>query len=486
MKVVREQTLYNHWGNSTSVITWFKNLEAKNNLSFMQFDIVEFYPSISEHLLTHAIDFAAQYMTLTQQEKQIIFQTKKTLLFNNGQTWVKKENKDFNVSMGSWDGAEVCEIVGLFLLSKLQHLALNVGLYRDDGLAVTKLKPRLAELEKKKVCKIMSEYGLKITATANAHSVNFLDLTLDLREDTYKPFMKPNDVPLYVHRQSNHPQTVLDNIPLSVNRRLSSNSSNEEIFNNSCKPFQEALKKSGYKFKLEYKPPEENNNKKSQHSRNITWFNPPFSMSVKTRIGEKFLKLLKKCFPSYHPLHKIINKNTVKISYRCMPNMKQEVSKHNWQVQKTREPGPGTEGCNCQDKDDCPLVGNCLARSVIYRAEVLEDNGTRNTYTGLTGNTFKERYYGHASSFRNRSKENSTTLSTHIWQLKNENKNYNIKWKIIDRGKIFNPTNRKCNLCLKEKYHIIFQPEGASLNKRSELFSACRHRRQKLLENVKD
>ena len=129
---------------------------------------------------------------------------------------------------------------------------------------------------------------------------------------------------------------------------------------------------------------------------------------------------------------------------------------------------------------------NRYNRSVIYRAEVLEDNGTRNTYTGLTGNTFKERYYGHASSFRNRSKENSTTLSTHIWQLKDENKNYNIKWKIIDRGKIFNPTNRKCNLCLKEKYHIIFQPEGASLNKRSELFSACRHRRQKLLENVKD
>ena len=89
---------------------------------------------------------------------------------------MKKENKDFNVSMGSWDGAEVCEIVGLFLLSKLQHLALNVGLYCDDGLAVTKLKLILKlKLEKKKVCKIMSECGLKITATAIAHTVNFLD-----------------------------------------------------------------------------------------------------------------------------------------------------------------------------------------------------------------------------------------------------------------------------------------------------------------------
>ena len=58
--------------------------------------------------------------------------------------------------MGSWDGAEVCEIVGLFLLSRLQHLSINVGLYRDDGLAVTDLRPRLAELEKKKICNIMS------------------------------------------------------------------------------------------------------------------------------------------------------------------------------------------------------------------------------------------------------------------------------------------------------------------------------------------
>ena len=44
--------------------------------------------------------------------------------------------------MGSFDGAEVCELVGLYLLSQLQHLDMNVGLYRDDGLAVTKLSPQ--------------------------------------------------------------------------------------------------------------------------------------------------------------------------------------------------------------------------------------------------------------------------------------------------------------------------------------------------------
>ena len=44
--------------------------------------------------------------------------------------------------MGSFDGAEVCELVGLYLLSQLQHLAMNVGLYRDDGLAITNKRPR--------------------------------------------------------------------------------------------------------------------------------------------------------------------------------------------------------------------------------------------------------------------------------------------------------------------------------------------------------
>ena len=165
VKVVRNVSMFNHWQNNTSVITWFKSLQNKQNLTFLQFDIIEFYPSISEKLLNQALNFALNYTSISEEEKKIIFQTKKTLLFSDDQTWVKKNNRDFDVSMGSWDGAEVCELVGLFLLSKLQDLNINVGLYRDDGLAVTNLRPRLAELEKKKLCKIMGEYGLKTTAS---------------------------------------------------------------------------------------------------------------------------------------------------------------------------------------------------------------------------------------------------------------------------------------------------------------------------------
>ena len=268
-----------------------------------------------------------------------------------------------------------------------------------------------------------------------------------------------------------------------MNRRLSCISANEDVFKAKCKPYQDALEASGYDFELNYNPPAQNQPKKRCRHRRITWFNPPFSVSVKTKIGEKILEAIDKCFPPNHPLSKILNRNSVKISYKCMPNMKQAITKHNYEVQRS-EPNLPIEGCNCRVNTPCPMDGNCLAKEVVYKAKVVDQDGAISTYTGLTGNTFKERYNSHTGSFRKRKKEHSTTLSTHIWKLKDDQKNFQIDWKIIDRGKSFNPSNRKCNLCLREKYNIIFQPSGASLNKRSELFSVCRHRCQQLLANV--
>ena len=66
--------------------------------------------------------------------------------------------------------------------------------------------------------------------------------------------MKPNGSPLYVHKDSNHPRSILENIPKSINRRLSSISSNQEVFKAACPPYQAALEKSGYDFQLNYEP----------------------------------------------------------------------------------------------------------------------------------------------------------------------------------------------------------------------------------------
>ena len=410
--------------------------------------------------------------------------TKEAILFKDNQPWIKKGSKPFNVTMGSWGGAEIADLVGLYLLSSLSDLGLNIGLYRDDGLAVLRLRPRQAELTKKRVCKIFSEHGLQITATANLKSVNFLDVNFNLETGLFRPYMKPNDTPTYVHKDSNHPKTILNNIPLSVNRRLSSISANEDVFNSAIPPYQEALRKSGYDFQLKYDPVPQKRVSKNR-PRKIVWFNPPYSCNVQTNVGAKFLSLLEKHFPKGHPLHKVINKNNVKVSYRCMPNFKQKVAMHNSRIRRSQTQINNQPGCNCTGgTEECPLRGSCKIKGVIYRADVASPGLTTQTYTGLTSNTFKQRFYGHSHSFNNRDSTTSTTLSSYIWDLKDKGRDFNLSWNVIDRGKAFNPVTRRCNLCVKEKFHIIFQPEGASLNKRSELFSTCRHRKKDLLCNL--
>ena len=118
--------------------------------------------------------------------------------------------------MGGYHGAEICELVGLFMLSQLVEVipAPYIGLYRDDGLAVSPATNRQIEIMKKKICAIFNRNGLQITTEANSKEVNFLDITLDLRTGSYKPYMKDNDAPLYVSSKSNHPPQVLKISPL--------------------------------------------------------------------------------------------------------------------------------------------------------------------------------------------------------------------------------------------------------------------------------
>ena len=80
--------------------------------------------------------------------------------------------------------------------------------------------------------------------------VDFLDVTFNLDDGTYKPFMKPNDSPLYININSillSHLQILT---PKSVNRRLSKISSNEQIFKDSVSSIQDALDKAGFSHTL--------------------------------------------------------------------------------------------------------------------------------------------------------------------------------------------------------------------------------------------
>jgi hypothetical protein len=82
---------------------------------------------------------------------------------------------------------------------------------------------------------------LKITIEANLKTVNFVDVTLDLNTGLYKPYMKPNNTIVYINKDSNHPPSIIKNIPAAVNRRLTSISSNEAVFTAAAPPYSEAL-----------------------------------------------------------------------------------------------------------------------------------------------------------------------------------------------------------------------------------------------------
>ena len=141
-------------------------------------------------------------------------------------------------------------------------------------------------------------------------------------------------------------------------------------------------------------------------------------------------------------------------------------------------------GCNCKSPNKCPLPSKCLAKSIVYQATVTtNDNKPDQTYIGLTSNTFKTRFANHKTSFTNVKKKHATELSKHVWQLKDKYIDYKIKWEIIKQASPYNNTSNRCNLCLWEKYFIICHPSLATLNKRNELVSSCRHANKYLLRN---
>ena len=120
---ILKKTDVNQWKNTSNIINWFNNIENKKDCSFIQFDIKEFYPSITEEILEEAISFAKSLMDIDDHKIRTIKHCRKSLLFHNNVAWKKKTTTScFDVTMGSYDGAEVCELVGMFILSNLGNI----------------------------------------------------------------------------------------------------------------------------------------------------------------------------------------------------------------------------------------------------------------------------------------------------------------------------------------------------------------------------
>ena len=154
---------------------------------------------------------------------------------------------------------------------------------------------------------------LNITIQCNLKIFNYLDVTFNLTNATYRPFCKTSNEITYIHKKSNHPPSILRQIPLSIESRFSKHSSNEKIFKESAQIYQKALKKSGYDHQLIYQKSINNKNEGTkQRKRKIIWFNPPDSKNVLTKVGNQFLKLINKHFPRHHKLISCSTKTTLK------------------------------------------------------------------------------------------------------------------------------------------------------------------------------
>ena len=195
--------------------------------------------------------------------------------------------------------------------------------------------------------------------------VDFLDVTFNFDKNIYKLYQKPNNIHIYINKNLNHPPNILKQLPKSIAKHISETSSNEEIFNKSTKIYSKALKESGFTDEPKYLPNEVQelaNNNRRIRKRKIIWFNPPYSKNVKTNVGKVFLKLLKKHFSTSHVLHKIFNRNTVKISCSCMKSINSVISSHNKNIVNPRTT---SFGCNCWKKESCPLNRECLTSQLV-------------------------------------------------------------------------------------------------------------------------
>ena len=157
--------------------------------------------------------------------------------------------------------------------------------------------------------------------------------------------------------------------------------------------------------------------------------------------------------------------------------MKKIITAHNQKIlHKDNQSDNNNNKCNCRVKDNCPLKGNCLTESIIYKATVRTDDDNFE-YIGSTEKSFKTRYYNHTKSFNNEKYKYETKLSSCIWDLKEENKNYVLEWCILKKCRPYKCGSRRCDICLNEKYFILKynRSNPSLLNSRSEFMNKCRH-----------
>ena len=159
---------------------------------------------------------------------------------------------------------------------------------------------------------------------------------------------------------------------------------------------------------------QEKRNTRKNWKRKVVWFNPPDSESVQTNVAKSFLHQLDKHFPKSNIMHKLFNRNNVKVSYSYMPNMASIVKRHNKRILNQYVSATPSDGCYCRVKRECPPNGSCLQSSIAYQVSV-NKSAEKKIYIGMTEHTFKKSTP--TTTFRSKINgyANKTVLSKYVW-----------------------------------------------------------------------
>ena len=120
-------------------------------------------------------------------------------------------------------------------------------MYREDGLGIFRyMSVPEVERKKKDLIRIFKSNGSSIKFKKNLKVADFLDIYFEIVQGIYQSYKKSNDKPLYINKNSHHPQIVIKQIPKATSKRISDISWSKEIYDQKIRIYKDALKHSGY------------------------------------------------------------------------------------------------------------------------------------------------------------------------------------------------------------------------------------------------
>ena len=180
---IRQKFNMNHRKNIEATKGCFKSIKEKHLHKFSIFILGTSTSSLKESLLKQSLDFDENYIKVSNEDKVIIKHARKSLLFTDQQTQIKKDIRLFDVTMGSYDGTKVCVLVGIFVFYQLslEYNKNKPDLYRGNSLTVSKnisdeqagkMKARFQKIFRKNDINITVNVISKLQTTQMLHSIS--------------------------------------------------------------------------------------------------------------------------------------------------------------------------------------------------------------------------------------------------------------------------------------------------------------------------